>query len=215
LDIDIYDNDRLVKSHVYLVTLGFTGTINVFSAIDKNVHRSKRKLIGSAVTERSMRGFEPTMNSQIDVYITQILESSQASSPVNISERAKRLGSDIVCLLAFGYPLNTQTDKTYRSLQTGISASNAHNNVLMQWPLLASYWIAYPLHLLTYHLQKAAFALINNMISTRVAEGKDARHDLYSQVADEIPAADVWSEALFFLPAGMSRLNANGGSPMR
>lgn len=208
MDIDIYDNDRLVKSRVYLVTLGFTGTVNVFSAIDKTVHRSKRKLIGSAVTERSMRAFEPTMVSQVDVYIKQILKSSQTFSPVNISERAKRLGSDVVCLLAFGYPLKTQTDKTYRSLQSGIAASNAHNNILMQWPLLASYWIAYPLHLLTYHLQKAAMALISNMISTRVAEGKDARHDLYSQVADEIPAADVWSEALFFLPAGLSRLDS-------
>ncbi|ORY58509.1 cytochrome P450 [Pseudomassariella vexata] len=199
---DIYDNDRVVKSRVYLVTLGFTGTINVFSAIERRVHRVKRKLIGGAVTERSMRDFEPTMASQVHTFLERILASTQASQPVNISARCKRLGSDIVGLLAFGFPFNTQTEETYRPLQHGIAASNAHNNVMMQFPRLASLWIAYPLHLLNYAPRKAAFAMIETFITTRMAEGKDARHDLYSQVADEIPPAEVWSEALFFLPAG-------------
>ncbi|KAI1187545.1 cytochrome P450 [Nemania serpens] len=205
---DIYNNERVVKSHVYLVTLGFTGTINVFSAIDRVTHRSKRKLIGAGVSERAMREFEPTMASQIDIFLKQIVESSRKSEAVNMSTRCKRLTMDVIGLLAFGYPMNTQTEEPYRTLHGGIEASNAHNNVLMQWPRLQSKAIAYPLHYLTLSAQKQAFALIENMIKTRTAEGKSARRDLYAQVADELETnpefrqSDIWSEALFLIPAG-------------
>ncbi|KAI0467676.1 cytochrome P450 [Xylaria cf. heliscus] len=205
---DIYNNDRVVKSQVYLVTLGFTGTINVFSVIDRMVHRSKRKLIGAGVSERAMREFEPTMADQIDIFLKQILESSRQSEAINMSTRCKRLTMDVIGLLAFGYPMNTQTEERYRTLHGGIEASNAHNNVLMQWPRLQSKVIAYPLHYLTLSAQKQAFELIENMIKTRTAKGKDARRDLYAQVADQLEAnpefrqSDIWSEALFLIPAG-------------
>lgn len=71
--------------------------------------------------------------------------------------------------------------------------------------------IAYPLHYLTLSAQKQAFELIENMIKTRTAEGKDARRDLYAQVADQLEdnpefrQSDIWSEALFLIPAGKSR----------
>ncbi|KAI0875892.1 cytochrome P450 [Hypoxylon argillaceum] len=205
---DIYNNERVVKSHVYLVTLGFTGTVNIFSVIDKAAHRSKRKLIGAGVSERAMREFEPTMASQIDIFLKQIVESSQKSEAVNMSIRCKRLTMDVIALLAFGYAMNTQSEEPYRTLHGGIEASNAHNNVLMQWPRLQSRIIAYPLHYLTLAAQKQAFALIENMIKTRTAEGKGSRRDLYAQVADELETnpefrhSDVWSEALFLIPAG-------------
>ncbi|KAI1332327.1 cytochrome P450 [Xylariaceae sp. FL0255] len=205
---DIYDNDRVVKSSVYLVTLGFTGTINVFSAIDRTTHRVRRKLIGAGVSERAVREFEPTMLGQIDLFLRQILESSQKSEPVNVSIRCKRLTMDVIGLLAFGYPMNTQTEERYRVLHAGIEASNAHNNVLMQWPRLNSKIIAYPLHYLTLSAQKQAFELIENMIKTRSAEDPSARRDLLAQVADqfgensEFRQSDLWSEALFLIPAG-------------
>ncbi|KAI1349445.1 cytochrome P450 [Xylaria sp. FL0043] len=205
---DIYDNDRVVKSHVYLVTLGFTGTINVFSVIDRMAHRSKRKLIGAGVSERAMRDFEQTMAGQIDIFLKQILEFSGKSDAVNMSTYCKRLTMDVIGLLAFGYPMNTQTEERYRTLHGGIEASNAHNNVLMQWPRLQSRAIAYPLHYITLSAQKQAFELIENMIKTRTAEGKDSRHDLYAQVADQLDTnpefrqSDIWSEALFLIPAG-------------
>ncbi|KAJ2993260.1 hypothetical protein NUW58_g1896 [Xylaria curta] len=205
---DIYNNDRVVKSQVYLVTLGFTGTINVFSVIDRIAHRSKRKLIGAGVSERAMREFEPTMQSQINIFLRHILESSGKSEAVNMSTLSKRLTMDVIGLLAFGYPMNTQTEERYRTLHGGIEASNAHNNVLMQWPRLQSKAIAYPLHYLTLAAQKQAFELIENMIKTRTAEGKDARRDLYAQVADQLETnpefrlSDIWSEALFLIPAG-------------
>ncbi|KAI0593008.1 cytochrome P450 [Biscogniauxia sp. FL1348] len=205
---DIYDNDRVVKSHVYLVTLGFTGTINIFSAIDRMVHRSKRKLIGAGVSERAMREFEPTMAEQVNIFLKLILESSQASLPVNMSDRCKRLTMDIIGLLAFGYAMKTQTEHRYRTLHEGIGASNAHNNILMQFPRLQSRVIAYPLHWVTLNAQKEAFELIENMVKSRLSEARDAKRDLLAQVSEQMEGnpefrqSDIWSEALFLIPAG-------------
>ncbi|RYO91775.1 hypothetical protein DL762_001994 [Monosporascus cannonballus] len=48
---DIYLNDRVAKSFVYDLTRQANGTVNVFNAIDKDVHRRKRRLVGRAITE--------------------------------------------------------------------------------------------------------------------------------------------------------------------
>lgn len=208
-DIDIYESDRIAKSQVYLVTLAFTGTTNVFSTIDKNVHRGKRKLIGQAITDRAMRQFEPTMSAQIDIFLKQILASAQVSETVNMTQRAKRLGMDIVGLLAFGYPLKMQTETTYRALHAGLDSGNAHTNALMQFPRLQSRLVAYPLHVLTWTTLKRTLGQIQHIIQTRLAQDKNAQVDLYSLVIDSLEnnednlrLSDLWSEALFFLPAG-------------
>lgn len=162
-----------------------------------------------------MREFEPTMQSQIDIFLKQILASSQKSEAVNMSTRCKRLTMDVIGLLAFGYNMKNQTEEPYRVLHAGIEGSNAHNNVLMQWPRLTSRAISYPLHYITLSMQKQAFELIENMIKTRTAEGTSARRDLYGQVADQLETnpefrlSDIWSEALFLIPAGKSTKVAN------
>ncbi|KAI0444957.1 cytochrome P450 [Xylaria telfairii] len=67
---DIYQNERIVKSHLYKHTAVTDG----------------RGLIGQAISERSMRIFEPTMIQQID-------------SSVSMIEKLKRLGIDTFPLL--------------------------------------------------------------------------------------------------------------------
>ncbi|KAK2757100.1 hypothetical protein FQN54_005069 [Arachnomyces sp. PD_36] len=208
---DIYDNDRFVKSDAYLTTLGYTGAINIFNVIEKDAHRPRRQLVGSALTERAMRKFEPTMTEEINVFLKQILKASQSSSPVvDGTDSCRRLGIDIVWQLAFGYPLKTQTEPTNRFLQEGITAANVHNNLLIQFPRMNSHIFAGPLHILTAGPRAQAMGFVEKMINMRVSEGKDARQDYYSHIADQLPShgdqdlrqSEVWSEALFLIPAG-------------
>ena len=211
---DIYETDRLVKSKAYLATLGYTGTINVFSAIEKHVHRPRRQMAGAALTDRAMRKFEPTMIREIDVFLKLILESSRSSDStgqiVDLTDRCRRLGIDISGQLAFGFELKTQTEATNRFLQEGITAANAHNNVLIQFPFLNSHIFAAPLHVLTTGPRNEAFAFVDKMVNTRLSEGKDARQDYFAQIVDQLPKgedlrkSDLWSEALFMIPAGLS-----------
>lgn len=208
--IDIYQNDRVAKSHLYKHTAVTQGVWHVFNVIDKPSHRFKRKLIGQAVSERSMRIFEPTMMTQIDTFLRLLIPPARSQSPVNMTERLKRLGMDTVSLLAFGYPLNTQTDPEYRFLIDAHIFGNYRVNLFMQFPMLKRIRIYSFLEMFLAKEVARYFAVIENMIATRVSEGKHARHDLYSVVADEmnpdggqyLKDSEIWAEAGFFFPAG-------------
>lgn len=49
------------KSFVYDLTRQTNSTFNIFNALDKDIHRRKRRLVGHAIIERAMRSFEATM----------------------------------------------------------------------------------------------------------------------------------------------------------
>lgn len=156
-----------------------------------------------------MRKFEPTMTEEIQTFLKQILATAQSSDPnVDATQRCRRLGMDIIGQLAFGYRLKTQTESTNRFLQEGITAANAHNNLLIQFPRMNSHVFAGPLHVLTSGPRNQALGFIEKMINTRVGEGVNARQDFYAQVVAQLPKStdmrksELWSEALFLIPAG-------------
>lgn len=177
-------------------------------------------MAGAALTDRAMRKFEPTMLAEIAVFLLQLLESTEEEeekkkkTSVNLSEGCRRLGIDISTRLAFGYPLATQTQAKNRFLQQGITAANAHNNVLLQWPFLNSHLFAAPLHVLTTGPRNEAMGFVQGMIEERLRrreEGKEEDGDDYfAQIVDQLPQgtdlrkSDLWSEALFMIPAGMT-----------
>ncbi|OTA96585.1 hypothetical protein M434DRAFT_67275 [Hypoxylon sp. CO27-5] len=208
---DIYQNDRLTKSRVYLVTQRAPNVYSLFNATDRQMHRAKRKLIGSAVNEHSMRGFEPIMQGQIDIFLNQILLASMTSDVVDMSELSKRLGMDVAGLLAFGYNLNLLTDPANRKLISTIGNGNWRFNTCMQFPLLKKLRIDTIMAILNYLFGggKDFFRLLKKMIQYRLAESRDAKHDLYSFVAhamtpsaeEKLSLSDIWSEAFFFFPA--------------
>lgn len=199
LFLDIYNNDRVTKSKVYLPTLQANGVDSIFKCLDRERHRSKRKLISKVVSDRSVRLFEPRMREQIHFPPT--------SKPVNMTKRCKRLSLDIIGLLAFGFLLNTQTDETYRFTIKGIAFGNYRSNSFMQFPALKNRVLDTVLHALTRKGRKGYLKALERMISTRLSMVKDARIDFYSFIADKIETGrpdsirltELWSEAVFFL----------------
>lgn len=209
---EIYNNDRVTKSRVYLLTVQPNGVDSIFNCIDQERHRAKRRLIAKAVSDRSIRLFEPTMKEQVRIFLRQLLVSSQAGSPspVNMTERCKRLSLDIIGLLAFGFPLDTQTKETYRFMIKGITFGNYRANSFMQLPALKNRFLDPVLHALTRKGRKGYLAALERMISTRLAMDKNDKVDFYSFIAehietggpDSIRFTELWSEAVFFFPAG-------------
>lgn len=158
-----------------------------------------------------MRDFEPTMMKQINVFLEKTREASQMPpTPVDMSERVKRLGMDVVGLLAFGFPLNMQTESTYRFMNKGLSVGGYRANCFMQFPLIKSFGFQHLLAFASRGQRTKYFKMMQSMIGARLSEDKHARHDLYSVVADHlddptngITTSQLWSEALFFFPAGL------------
>ncbi|KAK8065057.1 hypothetical protein PG997_011804 [Apiospora hydei] len=204
---DIYNNDRVTKSHVYRLTVA-SGKPSLFNVIDKRHHREKRKLIGHAISDKSLRAFEPTLVEQVNTFLCQLLAASRQSRPVELSERSKQLGMDIVGLLAFGYPLQMLTSTENHFLMRGLKVGTFQNNAFMQWPLLKKLGVH---HLMVYLGKKQRMQYLRslqNMISSRVAQGRHAKRDLFSFAADyvgssenEIGTSELFGEALFFFPA--------------
>lgn len=175
-------------------------------------------MAGAALTDRAMRKFEPTMLAEIAVFLRQLLESTSERTSVNLSEGCRRLGIDVSTRLAFGYPLATQTQARNRFLQQGITAANAHNNVLLQWPFLNSHLFAAPLHVLTTGPRNEAMGFVQGMIEDRLRRREEGKgedededgDDYFAQIVDQLPRetdlrkSDLWSEALFMIPAGMT-----------
>ncbi|KAK0634894.1 cytochrome P450 [Bombardia bombarda] len=208
---DIYQNDRIVKSRHYLSTTR-NNIVNVFTAIPNDLHRVKRKVIEPAITDRAMRSFEPIMAGQIDIYLKQVLEASQSSTPspaVNMTEKTRHLGLDIVGQLAFGYDLGVQTREDNRFIMKAMYFGNFRGNIFHHLPGLSKLYINRIFDYVFYEAREKYWRLVETMIKSRVTLDRHAKPDLYSFVADTLTAnpdsirgSHLWLEALFFLTAG-------------
>ncbi|KAI1110017.1 cytochrome P450 [Nemania sp. NC0429] len=208
----IYQNDRVTKSPAYLVSQRAPDTYSVWNALDQSLHRSKRKMIGQVVSERSMKAFESTMMEEVDTFIRQIFLSTQVDSrtPINMTERCKWLGMDIVGHLSFAFPLNLQTDPTYRFILESAATANYFLNINMQMPSLAVFRAELFIYLRAVMRGKSYLRTIQKMIKARLAKDRHAEHDFYSIVSEDMTVpkdesiwtSEIWSEAIFFLTAG-------------
>lgn len=126
------------------------------------------------------------MAAQIDVFIQNLLSSikSSGAEPVNMSERCKWLGFDIVGLLAFGFQLHVQTEAQYRFILKGLVAGNFQSNTFMQFPLLKQTGLNTVLRGLGNSSRNKFLSTLDHMASTRLSQGRDARTDLVSFVAE-------------------------------
>jgi hypothetical protein len=155
-----------------------------------------------------MQTFEPTMTSQVDVFLRELLRSSRNDEHANMSFSCYRLAGDIICQLAFGYPLNTQTEPTNRLFLDAMGAINSRVSLYMSWP--ATSVVLDPLVKWLGKKRVAEFRkFVFAMIHARTAMEKDAQHDLYAIAlrdtagdggSDEgLHESELWANATFFI----------------
>ncbi|RYP80036.1 hypothetical protein DL770_006395 [Monosporascus sp. CRB-9-2] len=203
---------KLAKSRVYRTTLHASTSENLWSTIDKRLHRSKRKKIGAVLSDRAMRHFEPAILREIDIFLGEILSSCRAPGVrlVDMTHQLKYLTLDIIGRLAFGHAIKAQTAPKNRFLSKGIVVANYHFNVLMQFPFLAQPWIVYLLHRLTARQQQKNMDSLRKIIQRRKVQGKAAEYDLYhvltkdadTEDGKDVQLGELWTEALMFYVAG-------------
>ncbi|KUJ11448.1 cytochrome P450 [Mollisia scopiformis] len=207
---DIYQSERLYKSRSYLVTQPVAGVYNLFNVLDKRSHRIKRRIIGQGINDRSARQFEPDMIKHVDIFIQQLLNSSgKTGAAVNMTKRCKYLGIDVIGQLGFGSTLDLQTDSKNHFVLKGLETSNFRSNLYIQFPLLKKVGMELLLYPFILTRQMKYYTLIRDLVLARRSQGKHARKDLYSFIADlkdpetgeGMRLRNLWSEAAFFIPA--------------
>ncbi|TGO06954.1 hypothetical protein BTUL_0379g00040 [Botrytis tulipae] len=117
----IYLHPSINKAHIYAHTQ-FNPQVNIFGTLERERHRQKRKIYGKVLSERSLRSFEPTMSSEIDVFLKLLLDTKNEA--VNMSPLCERLTTDVAGQLAFGQPLDTQTEERNRAFPRAMISMN-------------------------------------------------------------------------------------------
>ncbi|KAI0914297.1 cytochrome P450 [Ustulina deusta] len=210
---DIYRNERITKSCAYLASQRAPSAYGLFNSIDRMMHQRKRKLLGPVVNDRSMRAFEAVMMDQIDVFLEGLFSACQKpATPVNMTEKLEYLTMDIMGQFVFGYPLNLQTDVTYRFMTD--TTANFFLNIALQLPFLSKARISNLRRLRTLLRGKGYRHVLQKMIRNRLAEGQDAKHNLLFMTDtlrvsddDETFIEEIRSEATFFLSAGSDTMS--------
>ncbi|CAJ2503002.1 Uu.00g103960.m01.CDS01 [Anthostomella pinea] len=201
---DIYQNEMVTKSHAYLATLYTPTSFFAFNPIDKNMHRSKRRIVIQALTDRAMREFEPIMTQEVQTFLRQLLKSG----PIDMTEKCKRLALDIAGLLAYGHPLKLQTEETNRFMTSPLQARDFRVNLYLQFQLITQLGIQLLVELPFFRTQRRWLNLVRPLIYARIAEDRRAKVDLYSFAYDTLneegrKSNELWGEAFFFLMAGL------------
>ncbi|KAH7128174.1 cytochrome P450 [Dendryphion nanum] len=206
---DIYQNDRITKSHVYAITQPKPDIFMIFNALDKRMHRSKRRIIGQGINDKAMRRFEPAMTEHIDLFVKLLSEHTRSKGFTNVTTSCKRMGMDVVGRLAFGAELNLQTEETNRFMIRSMIGGNYKHNVEMN---------GYVIRKITSTIITSVYiktwlkylAWLRDIIVARQKEDVHAKADLYSFLAETkddetgkgLSLDEIWSEAQFFFPAG-------------
>ncbi|KAI1120459.1 cytochrome P450 [Nemania abortiva] len=207
---DIYKSDCTTKPKAYIALGPRLKAPTVFSARGRQLHRSRRQLIGQAISDRSMRTFEPTMLKQVDLWTRHIYNSTKMpSTAINMTERSRLLGFNLAGLLAFGYDLELQTREQNRFVLPKLEGGFFWSSVSVHWPLARKLLIGIAALKALRRLKNQYLLLMEHIIATRTEQDKNAQHDLYSIVADELGSSEpsgiregeLWAEAMLFLPA--------------
>ncbi|KAI1816992.1 cytochrome P450 [Poronia punctata] len=230
---DIYQNDAVSKSYTYDSTVR-NGKHNVFTVQDKKIHRSKRRLVGSALTERAARIFEPVVLDQVDIYLRQLYHHGRKEGEaINYTARAKWLAIDIVGLLSFGYDLSTQTREENRFMSRSLGFGLHRGNVWHYLYFLNRFWVDGVFDHVFYGFRERYFRLLEKMITSRVARekegggggggGDDERRDFFSFIAEmedvgnssgsggnssSVRKGELWGEANLLIIAGSDTTSA-------
>ncbi|KAJ8131778.1 hypothetical protein O1611_g1845 [Lasiodiplodia mahajangana] len=204
----IYQNPRTTKPVSYLANQAKRGSHNTWNSLDRDMHRQKRKLMAPAVSERSMKTFEPIVIEQIDIFLKQI--AAHQGGPIDLKDKCNYLGMDIVGLLSFGFALHCQTEQKHRFFADHMGVSNRRLNTYMQIPFIPRHRVQSLINMIWYKAKERAYRLIEHMVKSRMQQAQDARHDFYSFVAEGLKTAegkslrvnDLWMEAILFIVAG-------------
>jgi cytochrome P450 len=210
---DIYQSDGFVKTDGYTAVRATRHTFNLFNVVDKIQHRFRRRAINPGLSDRALRESEPNLLQHIDLFVQKLIDSSRSSigEPVNLTERCKRLGFDIVGQFGFGQSFEMQSKPHNRFLLKAIQRFNVRWSTYLQFPLLRKAGSDVFLYPLLRTVMTQYRGLVREMVDVRMNVGQNAKKDLFSYVVgakdpetqQELRLDDLWSEASALLIAGM------------
>jgi cytochrome P450 len=193
------------------------GAYNIFTAVDKETHRHKRRLLGYGFADQSIRAFEPTLISHVNLFVKRLVGSPETAgkwtAPFNMTECSRHIGYDIMGEFGFGQTFNLQTKEDNRFLIDAVIATSLKAGIYMIYPAPQKLRLEMLFYKRGLAMREKYLNLMSNLVRTRLAAEKDSQKDLFHFVVDAkdpetgkgFTEDELWAESRFLLIAGNHR----------
>ncbi|KAL9057986.1 MAG: hypothetical protein Q9162_001978 [Coniocarpon cinnabarinum] len=193
------------------------GAFNIFTAVDKNLHRFKRKVLSQGFSDQTLRAFEPTMLAHIDTFVESLTRATADTSdgwsqPVNMTQRCRWLQYDVMGEFGFGQSFRLQKSPDNRFLIDAVEATGFRAGLYVQYPALQNLKLDKLFAWRTLRIRDNYLRLMSELVKSRLAADKNSQNDLFSFVIDAkdpetgrgFTESELWAESRFLLIAGRS-----------
>lgn len=203
------------------------GAFNIFTAVDKDIHRFKRKVLSQGFSDQAIRAFEPTMLHHMDLFVKKLVKVSGQiddddgwSRPLDMTEFCRHLQYDIMGEFGFGQSFQLQTKPDNHFLIDATTATSRKAGVYVQYPRLQYLHLEKLLYRKGILIREKFLKLMARLVRERLSAEKGSQNDLFSFLVDAkdpetgrgFTENELWAESRFLLIAGMS--SQPGSSPL-
>ncbi len=194
------------------------GAYNIFTAVEKSIHRRKRKVLGQGFSDQTLRAFEPTILRHIDIFVRKLMRSSNFgeeggggwSTPFNMTDCSRHLQYDVMGEFGFGQSFELQIKPDNHFLIDAVTATSRKAGVYVQYPALANLQLDKLLYRKGLQMREKYLALMSKLVKSRLSADKNSQNDLFSFVVDAkdpetgrgFTESELWAESRFLLIAG-------------
>lgn len=193
------------------------GAYNIFTAVDKGIHRHKRKVLSQSFSDHCIREFEPTILEHVDVFLRRLMASTDPdtvdgkwSTVVNMTHYCRHIGYDIMGEFGFGQSFKLQTSSENQFLIEAVIATIRKAGVYVVYPGLQKLRLELLFYIRGMRMREKYLSLMSKMVRSRVNAGKSAQNDMFSYLVDAkdpdtgvgFTEEELWAESRFLLIAG-------------
>ena len=194
------------------------GAYNIFTAIDKSIHRHKRRVISQGFSDQCIRAFEPTILKEIDIFVGKFLNSQKDGNehdeewlaPTDMTECCRYIGYDIMGDFGFGQSFELQTKADNRFLMDAVVATSRKAAIYLHYPALAKLRLERLLSQKTVLMREKYLKLMSDLVKSRLEADKNLHNDLFSflinakdpETGQGFTESELWAESRFLLIAG-------------
>lgn len=218
IDQELYHSRNVQKAVGYTTMVPEPGAYNIFTAVDKSIHRHKRKVLSQGFSDQCIRSFEPTILEHVDIFVRNFLEKpavdqvSGWSTPVDMTLACRYLGYDIMGEFGFGQSFQLQSDEKNHFLIDAVTATSRKAGVYVLYPALQKLQLEKLFYKRGLVMRQKYLDLMSWLVRSRKAAEAEKfnRPDLLTFLVDAkdpetgegFTESEMWAESRFLLIAG-------------
>lgn len=195
------------------------GAFNIFTAVDKGIHRFKRMVLSQGFSDKALRAFEPTMLHHIDIFVRNLMRTPNYndandgwSPPVDMTACCRHLQYDVMGEFGFGQSFELQTRPDNHFLIDAVTATSRKAGVYVQYPKLKYLQLEKLLYRKGLWMRQKYLDLMGRLVRERLSAENHSQNDLFSFLVDAkdpetgqgFTESELWAETRFLLIAGKS-----------